>query len=47
MAPRPERNFTHDSSVPNTADPMAAPMISCAIVPTTISDRAVEPALNG
>src|SRR6185437_1373439 len=31
-----------DSSVPSTADPMAAPMISCAMVPTTISDSAVE-----
>src|SRR6266545_3225123 len=38
----PERNFIHDSSVPNRADPIAAPIINCAIVPTTISDRAVE-----
>jgi hypothetical protein len=38
----PERNFTHDSSVPSMADPMAAPMINWAIVPTTISDSAVE-----
>ena len=38
----PERNLTQDSSVPSTAEPIAAPMISCAIVPTTISDNAVE-----
>src|SRR5882757_3403575 len=38
----PERNFTHDSSVPNRADPIAAPIINCAMVPTTISDSAVE-----
>jgi hypothetical protein len=28
--------------VPSTAEPTAAPMINCAIVPTTISDRAAE-----
>ena len=28
--------------MPSTAAPTAAPMISCAIVPTTISDKAVE-----
>jgi hypothetical protein len=38
----PERNFTQDSSVPRIADPMTAPMISWAIVPTTISESAVE-----
>src|SRR5579872_1577443 len=42
IAPMPERNLTQDSSVPRTADPIAAPMINCAIVPTTISDKAVE-----
>ena len=42
IAPIPERNLTHDSSVPRTADPTAAPITSCAIVPTTISDSAVE-----
>ena len=35
----PDRNLTQDSSVPSTAEPIAAPMISCAIVPTTISDK--------
>src|SRR5262249_35240405 len=38
----PARNFTHDSSVPSTAEPTAAPMTSWATGPTTISDRAVE-----
>src|SRR5262249_18595809 len=42
IAPMPERNLTQDSSVPSNAAPTAAPMISCAIVPTTISDNAVE-----
>src|SRR4029077_7967401 len=42
IAPRPDRNLTQDSSVPSTAAPTAAPMINCAIVPTTISDSAVE-----
>src|SRR5689334_9088828 len=42
MAPMPARNLTQDSSVPSTAEPIAAPMMSCAIVPTTISDSAVE-----
>src|SRR5215472_9621766 len=42
MAPTPDRNFTQDSSVPSTAPPMAAPMINCAMVPTTISESAVE-----
>jgi len=28
--------------VPSIADPIAAPMMSWAIVPTTISDKAVE-----
>ena len=41
IAPVPERKVTHDSCVPSTAPPIAAPMISCAIVPTTISDSAV------
>src|SRR5271170_6875037 len=38
----PERNLIQDSSVPRTAEPITAPIINCAIVPTTISDRAVE-----
>jgi len=42
MAPTPERNLIQDSSVPSTAEPMAAPRINCATVPTTISDSAVE-----
>src|SRR5215467_6603708 len=42
IAPMPERNLTQDSSVPSTAEPIAAPMRSCAMVPTTISDSAVE-----
>ena len=42
MAPMPERNLIQDSSVPSTADPIAAPMINCAMVPTTISDSAEE-----
>src|SRR5271157_3919407 len=42
IAPRPERNLIQDSSVPSIADPTAAPIISCAIVPTTISDNAEE-----
>src|SRR5271154_2905839 len=38
----PERNLIQDSSVPRTAEPITAPIINCAIVPTTISERAVE-----
>ena len=38
----PERNFTQDSSVPRMVDPITAPMINWAIVPTTISESAVE-----
>src|SRR5262249_50848853 len=42
IAPTPERNLIQDSSVPSTAEPMMAPKITCATVPTTISDSAVE-----
>ena len=42
IAPMPARNFTQDSSVPRTAEPMTAPMMSWATVPTTISESAVE-----
>ena len=42
MAPRPDRNLIQVSSVPRTAAPITAPMMSWAIVPTTISDSAVE-----
>src|SRR5262249_42758449 len=42
IAPTPERNLIQDSSVPSTAEPTTAPKISCATVPTTISDSAVE-----
>jgi hypothetical protein len=38
----PDKNLTQDSSVPSTACPITAPIISCAIVPTTISERAVD-----
>jgi hypothetical protein len=41
IAPVPERNLTQVSPVPSTMAPMRAPMISCATVPTTISDKAV------
>src|SRR5713226_10264933 len=42
MAPMPDKNLTQDSSVPSSAAPMTAPMTSWAMVPTTISDSAVE-----
>src|ERR1019366_4115593 len=42
IAPMPERNLTQDSSVPRMADPTAAPMINWAMMPTTISESAVE-----
>ena len=42
IAPMPDRNLTQDSSVPSTAEPIAAPMMSWAMVPTTISESAVE-----
>ena len=42
MAPRPDRNLIQVWSVPRMAEPIAAPMMSWAIVPTTISDSAVE-----
>src|SRR5690242_19980830 len=38
----PDRNLIQDSSVPSTAEPIAAPMTSGATVPTTISESAVE-----
>src|SRR5271163_1501138 len=38
----PGRNLIQDSSVPRTAEPITAPLTNCAIVPTTISERAVE-----
>lgn len=41
MAPVPERNLIHESSVCSSATPKVAPMINCATVPTTISDSAV------
>src|SRR5580704_18162773 len=42
IAPIPERNLIQDSSVPRIAEPIAAPIMSWAMVPTTISERAVE-----
>jgi hypothetical protein len=42
MAPVPERTLIQVSSVPRIAEPMAAPMMSCATVPTMISDYAVD-----
>jgi hypothetical protein len=42
MAPVPERTLTQVSSVPSTAAPIAAPIMSWATVPTTISDSAVD-----
>ncbi|MNE75763.1 hypothetical protein D3C80_1719530 [compost metagenome] len=41
MAPAPERNLIQLASPCNTAMPNTAPMISCAMVPTTISESAV------
>src|ERR1700676_4787818 len=41
MAPVPERNLIQGSSVCRSVVPMVAPIISCATVPTTISDNAV------
>src|ERR1035441_3411059 len=42
MAPVPARKPTHPDFAPNTSVPMTAPMMSCATVPTTISESAVE-----
>src|SRR5258707_9268283 len=42
IAPMPARNLTQPSSVPSTADPMNALKINWAVVPTMISDSAVE-----
>src|ERR1700690_11098 len=41
IAPAPARNLIHDASPASTALPSIAPMKSCAMVPTTISDNAV------
>src|ERR1019366_8440370 len=41
MAPVPERNLIQESSVCRSAVPRVAPIISCATVPTTISESAV------
>jgi hypothetical protein len=38
----PGEKLDPDSSVPRIAEPTAAPMMSWAMVPTTISERAVE-----
>src|ERR1035438_2140574 len=42
MAPVPARKLTQPDLAPNTSVPMSAPIMSCATVPTTISDSAVE-----
>src|SRR5260221_3090277 len=42
IAPMPARNLTQPSSAPSTADPMNALKINWAVVPTMISDSAVE-----
>jgi hypothetical protein len=41
MAPVPATNLIQDSSVCRSVAPTVAPIISCATVPTTISDSAV------
>src|SRR5439155_16334005 len=41
LAPVPESNLIHPWSPPSTAVPTSAPMSSCAMVPTTISESAV------
>ena len=42
IAPVPARKPTQADFAPNTSVPISAPIISCATVPTTISERAVE-----
>src|SRR5258707_9310624 len=42
IAPMPARNLTQPSSARSTADPMNALKINWAVVPTMISDSAVE-----
>src|ERR1039458_263960 len=42
IAPVPARKLTQADFAPSTSVPIRAPMMSCATVPTTISERAVE-----
>ena len=42
MAPVPARKPTQADFAPSTSVPISAPMMSCATVPTTISESAVE-----